>query len=87
MHSDSRSLSIRIVEALAERENVAPTELGYSLQDYIDADALDQLEATQDGAWTLEFAVADHTVTTGSDGTVTIDGVESTGRAFAAADD
>lgn len=70
------SLSMGIVRAIAEREGIPPSELGFSLQEYIDADALDALGTDTDGTWTLEFTAADHEVTVDSDGTITIDGIE-----------
>lgn len=69
-------ICVRIVEAVAEAEGVAPNELGYNLYDYIDPDALRGLETGEDSEWSLQFRVADHTVTVESTGELTVDDTE-----------
>lgn len=74
----SRPLDVAIVEGIAEKEGIDPTDLGYSLQQYIDTDVLEALDATggRKGEWRLRFRVADHTVTVDSEERVLIDGSE-----------
>ena len=76
MAGDGRSkepLSVAIVWALAEKEGVSPTELGYSLQEYIDAEALDALAEHRGTEWLLRFAVEEYTITVNNDGYIDID--------------
>ena len=74
----SRPLDVAIVEGIAETEGTDPTDLGYSLQQYIDTEVLEALESSgnRKGEWRLRFRVADHTVTVDSDGRVLVDGNE-----------
>lgn len=72
----SPSISFGIIEALAEVEGTNPTELGYTLHDYIDTDAIDSLNVGGSEEWYLRVKVADHTVTVDSDGFITVDGTE-----------
>lgn len=67
---------VRVVEAVAEAEGVAPNELRYQLYDYIDPDALRRLEDSENSEWSLQFKVADHRVTVDSTGEITVDGTE-----------
>ena len=70
-----QSLSVAIAEAIADVEGVAPTELDYSLHDYIDVTAIDKL-AAHDSDWSLQFTVADHAVKIESDERIVVDGIE-----------
>ncbi|WP_161973218.1 HalOD1 output domain-containing protein [Halostella litorea] len=72
--SDRGRAAVDVARALARVEGVAPHELGYSLQEYVDADSIDRLAAMEDADWTLTFAVPDHEVTVHSDGRVLVDG-------------
>lgn len=69
-------MCVRVIEAVAESEGVSPNELGYQLYDYIDPDALRKLGTGEDSEWSLQFKVADHTVTVDSTGEVTVDDTE-----------
>ena len=70
-----QSLSVAIIEAIADVEGEAPTELDYRLHDYIDTTAIEKLGA-HGGDWTLRFTVADHVVLIESGGTFSVDGNE-----------
>lgn len=61
-----------LVEAVAEAEGVEPTDLDYSLQEYIPLDAVTQLAAHENASWTLMFELPGHTVTVTSDGTILV---------------
>jgi hypothetical protein len=68
-----------IVEALADAEGVDPTELEYSLQEYVDLDALDRL-ANHDGAeWTFTFELPAYEVTVQHDGRVRVADIQNEG--------
>lgn len=63
---------IDIAEAIAAAEGVEPTELGFTLYDYIDVDAVAALARHRDSSWMLSFAVPNYTVTLTSDGTIDV---------------
>ena len=72
-----RKLSTAVVEAVAETAGVDPTELGTSLYDCIDPDALDALFApTYEGAGreggTVRFEMAGYEVTVSGDSLVEV---------------
>ena len=64
---------LAIIEALSENEGLEPTELEYTLQDYIDGDVLESLMTNSKTDWTFRFRVADHAVTVDSNGTVAVE--------------
>ncbi len=70
------SVSLSIVEALADAEGVEAGDLGYTLEAHIDTDALAQLASHGSASWTLSFEVPDHEVTVESDGRILVDGQE-----------
>jgi len=70
------SVSLSIVEALADAEGVEPGDLDYTLEAHIDTDALAQLASHSSASWTLSFEVPDHEVTVEGDGRVLVDGYE-----------
>jgi hypothetical protein len=63
----------RLVEILAETEGCAPNELDYSLQEYIETDALVTLAASDHTDWRLTFQVPDHTVEVRGSGNILVD--------------
>lgn len=71
---DPDSVCLAIVEAIAEAERIDPLDLGYSLGDHVDTDAIEAMTAHRGGEWVLQFWVPDHTITVDSDGFVTVDG-------------
>lgn len=72
-----KSLSTTIVSALLEIEEVDVPHLGFTLEDYVDTDALDSLFAPKmDGTprkeTRMEFTVPGYEITIDSDGHITI---------------
>lgn len=74
--SSSPSICLTLIEGLADAEGVDSTELDYTLHDYVDPDALDQLLVGSRTDCRIQFSVADHTVVVDSAGYLTVDGVE-----------
>lgn len=70
----SESLSIAIVEAIADAEGVDATDLEFSLGSYVDTDALDAFVRGTDADWQVRLTVAGHTVTVGSQQPLSVDG-------------
>jgi hypothetical protein len=75
---DESSPSELVIEAVAEREGVSPTELSRPLNEVVDPEALDALFEPQpngrprsDGR--VEFEYYGYTVTVDVDGTVTVE--------------
>ncbi len=67
------SLATKVVEAIADCRNIEPAELDLSLAEYIDPDALTQLDQHDTGIWMLTFTIPDHGVTVTSDRDILID--------------
>lgn len=72
--SGSEPLSSTVVRAVADAEDVDPSELGFRLNEEVDADALDALQSHAGTDWTLEVEIHGHEVEVGGDGTVQVDG-------------
>lgn len=72
--TDDDQLSTRVIAAIADVRGVEPAELDFRLQDEVDADAIDALDAHEGGPWTFEVDVDGHRVAIDDDGTVTVDG-------------
>lgn len=70
----SESLTTAVIEAIAEAEEVDPTELDFSLQDHIDTDGLRLLGEHDSSSWTLRFDVGGHHVVVSGDGVIEVDG-------------
>ncbi|WP_276271658.1 HalOD1 output domain-containing protein [Haloarcula litorea] len=64
------TLSLAVAEAVAEAEDVDPTELGTPLFPAVDGDALDELFRQSSGHVTFEYA--GYEVTAASDGDVSV---------------
>jgi hypothetical protein len=62
-----------IVEAIAEAEGVAPSELEFQLQEYVDTDAVRSLVAHRSDSWTLRFEIQEHVVRVTGNGVVVVD--------------
>jgi len=58
-----RSLTQEIIEAVADKKGVEPSELDFALYNYIDADALEHFADHEKGSWTLSFEIPDYIVT------------------------
>jgi len=63
----------KIAESIAEVDERPPHELGYSLHEHIDTEALVSLVCSKQRDWTLTFDVPDHTVEIRGDGQIRID--------------
>lgn len=70
----SESLSIAIVEAIADAEGVDASDLGFSLGSYVDTDALDAFARGTNADWEVRLTVAGHSVTVGSQQHLSVDG-------------
>lgn len=68
----AESVTAEIVEAIAKEEGTDSTELGFSLQDYIDTDALRLLMEHKSSSWTLTFEVENHEIVISGDGLVQV---------------
>lgn len=70
-------VSVAVVEAIADREGVDPTEVDVHLAEHVDPDALDALyrhaSTNADDSWSIEFDADGHRVTVRSDGRITVD--------------
>lgn len=67
------TLAVRIVETIAEERGVEPTALEYSIQEYIETDALRLLANSRTDSWTLSFECPDGRVTVTGNGDVHLD--------------
>lgn len=63
-----------VVEAIAEAEECAPSELGFSLYDHVEAEALLALATSEHADWQLLFHVPNHTVAIRASGEILVDG-------------
>jgi len=70
----ARSVVTEIVTAVAEAEDVGPTEFEYAVGEYIDLEAVEQLATHETASWTLSFELPDHEVTVTGDGAILVDG-------------
>lgn len=55
MTSEPHSLTVKVVEAVAEREGVAPIELDEPLHNVIDAEAIDRLFKQTSGKVVFDY--------------------------------
>lgn len=72
----SSSPTVEIVKAIADAKGVRADELEISLQEHIDADAIELLADHDALRWTLSFELPNHTVQINGDGLVIVDGVQ-----------
>ncbi|MFB6114517.1 MAG: HalOD1 output domain-containing protein [Halodesulfurarchaeum sp.] len=63
-----------IIDAIAKRRGTPPTDLGFTLEDYVDVDAIVALSKHEQSEWTLTFPVDGHDVRIDSEGIITVDG-------------
>ena len=71
----SARCQLETIKAVAAVEGKEPLELEYSLQEYVDVEAIQRLAAHEEGSWTLSFELPEHEVTVESDGRILVDGV------------
>lgn len=69
-----RSLTVAIVEAIADVEGVDPSDLDFALSEYLNPAVLDALDRDGRGEWEIDFVVEAHLVTLDSDGHLVVDG-------------
>lgn len=74
-------VTVAIAQAIAEIEGTEPHDLGYSLANYVDTDAIERLAAMDNRDWELTFSVPDREVTVTGHGGIALDG--ETVREFA----
>lgn len=65
-----------IVVAVADAKGIDPTELEYSLQEYVDLEAVNELADHHATSWTLSFEIPEHSVTVTSDGLILVDSAQ-----------
>jgi len=63
----------KIAESIAEVDGCPTHELGYSLHEHIDTEALVSLVSAEQRNWKLAFTVPDHTVEIRGDGQRRVD--------------
>ena len=73
----NHSVQTTVITAVAASEGVDPLALEETLQDVVDADALDALVAHSGSEWQLSFEFAGHEVTVDGEGAVAVDGTPS----------
>lgn len=67
--SGRRSVSERVLDAIAEREGESPVDFDRPIYDVVDPDALDDLFRGRVGG-TVEFSYLDYRVVVGADGRI-----------------
>lgn len=67
---------VEVVEAIAQADNIAPSEVDFTIADDIDPVVLERLSNMEDGVWELTFRLSDHQVRLTNDGTIFVDGVK-----------
>jgi len=72
VESGHGSLSVSVVEAVAEAKNVAPVDIQQPLADVVDPDALNRLFERTDGDGHVTFELADHEVTVHATGEILV---------------
>lgn len=72
-HHPPTTAKTKILYALAEAHDTTPRELGYTLQEYIDTDAIEMLADDEASTWTLTFDVPDARVCVTSDDELRVD--------------
>lgn len=65
-------ITVELVEAIAETKDVEPTNLEYTLQEYIPLDAVEKLADHDNTTWTLSFELPEYTVTVTSERGVSV---------------
>lgn len=69
---DDREVSVRILDAVAEKEGTSPLEFDRLLSDVVDPDALDTLLRSEDREVTVTFPYMGYRVRVESDGRVEV---------------
>lgn len=72
------SVISNIIEAIADERGEEPSDMGFTLHDYVDTDAIQTLLEHDSSSWVLSFEVEDLEVTVADDGVVHVDDSRST---------
>lgn len=72
--SDNTPICVDVINAVAEVEGTAPSDLDFELHTHVHTDALELLSGNGRGPWELSFEVPGHEVTVRADRTVAVDG-------------
>ncbi|NGM70249.1 hypothetical protein G6M89_14730 [Natronolimnobius sp. AArcel1] len=67
-------LTSDIIEAIAIYNDVCSSELGFTLYDHVDPDAINSLSKRSNSVWTVSFRVPTNNVTIDSRGNILVDG-------------
>jgi hypothetical protein len=70
----SRNVLDQIVRAIAEAEDVDPTELEEPLERFVPTDAIRDLVAHSNNSWRLQFETRVHVVEVRGNNTILVDG-------------
>jgi hypothetical protein len=76
----SENLAVQITNVIAETRGVQTEELDYTLQDYIEMDALERLAEGDTGPWTLSFECPDGTVVITSNDGIDVEVIDEGGQ-------
>lgn len=69
-------LVVEVIEAIAQSDNQHPSEVEFTLTDYIDPEVLMKLTTMEGGIWEFTFRVSDHQVRLTHNNTIFVDGVK-----------
>lgn len=67
----SESLTVEVANALAEAESTKPSQLPYTINEYIDTEALQRFSTNSEVDWVLRASVRGHELKV-ENGTVTV---------------
>ena len=68
-------LVLSIVDAIAQADSRSPNDLGYSIHEYVDTDAIEALHRHRSKDWELSFSTPSHDVRVTGGLEIYIDGV------------
>jgi hypothetical protein len=71
-HDGHGSISVSVVEALAEANGVSPVDIRQPLYDVVDPDALDSLFTDNEGPGRVIFELAGHEITVHASGEILV---------------
>lgn len=74
---DTSTVSVSVIEAIAEYEGSDPMSLDFTLNDYIDPEILDDLGRSGMSKWSLSFIVGPYAVEVDYRDVITVDDRES----------
>lgn len=71
--SDTSTLSLAVIEAIAEYEGTDPMSLDLTLHEHIDPEILDDLERAEMSNWSFSFVVGPYAIEVDHRHVITID--------------